>query len=69
MRRLVGELVLLLLSSILAGRLSTSTSIRTGAFVREDVPDAQRPDFDDQEWVVVSAPHTYNDVETFGERA
>ncbi|HVM61297.1 MAG TPA: DUF4982 domain-containing protein [Verrucomicrobiae bacterium] len=34
-------------------------------FIRADVPQAHAVDFDDQAWTVVSAPHTYNDVDTF----
>jgi beta-galactosidase len=34
-------------------------------FIREDVPAAQSTAFDDSRWQVVSAPHTYNDVDTF----
>ena len=34
-------------------------------FVREDPAGAQRPEFDDATWAAVSAPHTYNDVDTF----
>ena len=34
-------------------------------FVKADAAGAEQPDFDDQQWVTVSAPHTYNDVDTF----
>lgn len=36
-------------------------------FIRQDVPGAEQPDFDDSAWATVSAPHTYNDVDTFDE--
>jgi beta-galactosidase len=34
-------------------------------FVREDVPGAEAPAFDDSKWQTVSTPHTYNDIDTF----
>ena len=34
-------------------------------FIREDVPGAQSPDFNDSSWQTVSTPHTYNDIDTF----
>jgi len=34
-------------------------------FIKADPPGAARPDFDDASWVSVSAPHTFNDVDTF----
>src|SRR3954471_8820258 len=34
-------------------------------FIKSDPAGAQRPDFDDAAWALVSAPHTYNDVDTF----
>jgi beta-galactosidase len=34
-------------------------------FIRQDVPGAEAPGFDDSGWTVVSTPHTYNDVDTF----
>src|SRR4051812_4344115 len=34
-------------------------------FIRDDVPNAQSATFDDSHWQLVSAPHTYNDVDTF----
>lgn len=34
-------------------------------FIREDIPGAENPAFDDAAWKTVSAPHTYNDVDTF----
>jgi beta-galactosidase len=34
-------------------------------FIREDVPDAVKPDFDDSAWTSVSTPHTWNDVDSY----
>ena len=34
-------------------------------FIKEDVPAAEAPGFDDSKWKTVSTPHTYNDVDTF----
>jgi beta-galactosidase len=34
-------------------------------FIKADPPGAQVPDFNDNGWTTVSAPHTYNDVDTF----
>jgi beta-galactosidase len=34
-------------------------------FVREEVAGAEKPEFDDAKWALVSTPHTYNDVDTF----
>jgi beta-galactosidase len=34
-------------------------------FIRQDVPGAQAPDFDDSTWTVISTPHTFNDVDSF----
>jgi beta-galactosidase len=34
-------------------------------FIRQDVPGAQAPTFDDSKWSDVSLPHTFNDVDTF----
>jgi beta-galactosidase len=34
-------------------------------FIKEDVPDSEKPDLDDSKWDAVSTPHTYNDVDSF----
>ncbi len=34
-------------------------------FIREDVPAATRPDFDDSKWSSISTPHTWNDVDSY----
>src|SRR2546423_14999353 len=34
-------------------------------FIKEDVPAARDPGFDDSSWSTVSCPHTYNDIDTF----
>jgi beta-galactosidase len=34
-------------------------------FIKADLAGASAPGFDDREWATVSAPHTYNDTDTF----
>ncbi len=34
-------------------------------FLKADAPGAQEPNFDDSKWTNVSAPHTWNDIDTF----
>ncbi len=34
-------------------------------FIKQDVPGADAPGFDDSKWTTVSTPHTYNDVDTY----
>jgi beta-galactosidase len=34
-------------------------------FLKSDPAEASRPDFDDSKWPMVSAPHTFNDTDTF----
>ena len=34
-------------------------------FIRDDVPGAEAPGFDDSAWTTVSTPHTFNDVDSF----
>ena len=34
-------------------------------FIKANPTNAQQPNFDDSSWTTVSAPHTYNDVDTF----
>ena len=36
-------------------------------FLRDDVPAAEAPSFDDSKWATVSIPHTFNDVDSFRE--
>src|SRR3954451_5235578 len=36
-------------------------------FFKGDVPGAEKPDFDDSQWELVSAPHTYNETDTYDE--
>ncbi len=36
-------------------------------FIRQDVPGADQPGFNDSAWTTVSAPHTYNDVDSYGD--
>ena len=34
-------------------------------FIRDDVPGAEAPSFDDSAWTTISTPHTFNDVDSF----
>ena len=34
-------------------------------FVRDDVPAAEAPGFDDSAWTAISLPHSFNDVDSF----
>jgi beta-galactosidase len=34
-------------------------------FIRQDVPGAENPNFDDSSWTSVSTPHSFNDVDSF----
>jgi beta-galactosidase len=34
-------------------------------FVRQDVPGAENPEFDDSSWSTISTPHSFNDVDSF----
>jgi beta-galactosidase len=34
-------------------------------FIKDDPAGASADNFDDRAWAIVSAPHTYNDVDTF----
>jgi beta-galactosidase len=34
-------------------------------FIRQDVTNAERVDFDDSQWTTVSAPHTFNDTDSY----
>ena len=34
-------------------------------FIREEVTNAEKIDFDDSKWTMVSAPHTYNDTDSY----
>ena len=36
-------------------------------FIKQDVPGADAPGFDDSKWVTVSTPHTYNDVDSYAD--
>src|SRR5580698_1686825 len=36
-------------------------------FFKGDVPNAEQPAFDDSKWTDVSAPHTWNDTDTYDE--
>src|SRR5262245_57971765 len=34
-------------------------------FIKQDMPGAQAPAFNDSTWTSISCPHTYNDTDTF----
>jgi beta-galactosidase len=34
-------------------------------FIKENIEDALKPEFDDSHWECVSTPHTFNDIDTF----
>lgn len=34
-------------------------------FIRQDMPGAEAPGFDDSQWSVISTPHSFNDVDSF----
>jgi beta-galactosidase len=34
-------------------------------FIKQDVADSEKPEFDDSKWTTVSTPHTYNETDTF----
>jgi len=34
-------------------------------FIRQDVPGAEQPGFDDSNWTTISTPHSFNDVDSF----
>ena len=34
-------------------------------FIREDVPGAEVPAFDDAKWITVATPHSFNDIDSF----
>jgi beta-galactosidase len=38
---------------------------RDWKFIREDVPGAEAPGFNDSAWVTVTTPHSFNDVDSF----
>lgn len=69
--RMAGYLCLISLISVLvcnptaAGKRLTLNFNPDWKFIRSDPNGAQAPDFDDNTWTTVSAPHTYNDVDTF----
>src|ERR1039458_2387255 len=37
--------------------------------IREDVPGAEAPAFDDSQWTTISPPHSFNDVDSFRKRS
>ncbi|MGL6312967.1 glycoside hydrolase family 2 protein [Vibrio sp. WXL103] len=53
----------LLLSASVAGH--TLNFNPSWKFIKQDVVDGQAIDLDDSDWETVSAPHTFNDIDTF----
>ena len=58
-------LVLLLRAGAFAGERTTLNFNPDWKFIKNDVKEAAKPDFDDHGWATVSAPHTFNDIDTF----
>jgi beta-galactosidase len=58
-------LVALSAASLTAGERLTLNFNPDWKFTKSDEPKASSPEFDDKAWTSVSAPHTYNDVDTF----
>ena len=52
-------------SSLFAGERLTLNFNPDWKFIKADPPGAQAPGFNDRDWTTVSAPHTYNDTDTF----
>jgi beta-galactosidase len=52
-------------SSVFAGERLTLNFNPDWKFIKADPNGAQQPGFDDRQWASVSAPHTYNDIDTF----
>ena len=64
--RLCWPAVLLCMSTAaLGGERLTLNFNSDWRFIKSDPAGAQQPGFDDAAWAVVSAPHTFNDVDTF----
>jgi beta-galactosidase len=58
-------LVCLFMRPVSAGERQTLNFNPDWKFIRADPAGAFRPDFDDAGWTNVSAPHTFNDTDTF----
>ena len=68
MRSVIGPalaLCLLVSGAALAGQRLILNFNPDWRFIKADPPVPQQPGFDDREWAGVSAPHTYNDIDTF----
>ena len=61
---LAGLSILVATAAIAAERVTLNFN-PDWRFLRDDVPGAQAAAFDDQAWTLVSAPHTFNDIDTF----
>jgi beta-galactosidase len=62
---LLAGLALLLAKECQAGNRLTLNFNSDWRFIKEDPAGAAEPVFDDSSWAVVSAPHTFNDTDTF----
>ena len=58
-------LFVLLAGLVLADGRQTVNFNPDWKFIKSDPAGAEAPDFDDSAWTTVSAPHTYNDTDTF----
>ena len=56
---------MLVSSSAIGGERLTLNFNPDWKFIKADPAGAAAPDFDDSAWTTVSAPHTYNDIDTF----
>jgi beta-galactosidase len=68
MRSIIGPalaLCLIVSGAALAGERLILNFNPDWKFVKADPNGAQQPGFDDKDWAAVSAPHTYNDIDTF----
>ncbi len=64
-RRLAVVALLWLAVTASAGERLTLNFNPDWKFIKADVPGAAQPGFDDRGWTNVSAPHTFNDTDTF----
>jgi beta-galactosidase len=66
---LAAMALLALASPLQAGERTVLDFNLDWKFTKSDPPNASAPAFDDTAWALVSAPHTYNDVDTFDDWA
>ena len=77
MRLFVGAMVVIVCAALLSSRALAEAADSSASprlkldfdpawqFIKQDIPAAKNPSFDDSKWATVSCPHTYNDVDTF----